>query len=153
MSAGPRNPPHLVRREASRRFAALPQEEKKHIQDQELRELKQYKADMKEYMAKLEAAGMFQSPVLVAKRQERACGKTKLCIQEVYKELGLPREPTRMNTLKQFSGGVKKREAAKIRSAMDLKQKKEINDALNEMCEDYQKKKNELLQELKKVGI
>ena len=153
MSIGQRGLYYMVRREASRRFAALPHEEKKRIKDQEVSELKQYKADMEEYMAKLEAAGMLQSPILVAKRQEMACKKTKSCIQKVYMKLGLPKEPSKHNTLKQFCGGVEVREAYKIRAAMDLKKKQEIDDALNGMREDYQKKKNELLQELKKVGI
>ena len=42
-------------------------------------------------------------------------------------------------------------EAEKIRAAMDLEKKQEVNDAVKRMCEDYQKKKNELLQKLKKV--
>ena len=152
MSIGGMELVHIVQREASRRFAALPQEEKKRIKDQELSQMKQYKADMKEYLAELEAAEMLQSPVLVAKRQERACRKTKSCIQDVYMELGLPREPTLNNTLKQLCGGDTMPEAEKIRAAMDLEKKQEVNDAVKRMCEDYQKKKNELLQELKKVG-
>ena len=96
---------------------------------------------------------MFQSPVLVAIRQKEACKKTNSCIQEVYKELGLPREPTVCNTVKQLYGGVTWNEALKIRAALDLKKKQEMNDVFKKMCEDYQKKKDELLQELKKVGI
>ena len=153
MSIGGMELVNIVQREASRRFAALPQEEKKRIKDQELSERKQYKADMKEYLAKLEAVGMLQSPVLLEIRQKKACRKTKLCIQKVYMELGLPREPSKMNTLKQCFGGVKWNEALKIRAALDLKKKQEMNDVFKKMCEDYQKKKDELLQELKMVGI